>query len=442
MRYGDVGKNPEITRLIGAAAEPLPPIGDDGFGGMFDRLAEARIVLMGEATHGTSEFYRARAAITRRLVEHHGFNIVAVEADWPDAARIDRHIRGRPIPTGDGEPPFQRFPTWMWRNREVEAFVAWLREHNERVNDPDRKVGFYGLDLYSLGGSIRAVLDYLDRVDPEAAAEARRRYGCLTPFQEEPQGYGAAALSFGTPFCEKEVLKVLQELMSRRMEYLRADGEEFLDAEANARLVADAERYYRAMYRSGYESWNLRDTHMVDTLEAVLRARGPDAKAVVWAHNSHCGDATATEMGDMGEVNVGSLCRDRFDDAVRIIGFGTDRGIVAAADDWDEPVQFKRIVPARSDSYEALCRDTGIPSFLLDLEKKDNSEVIDALMERRLERAIGVIYRPETERTSHYFGAELPSQFDHYLWFAETKAVTPLGEEPDHGPSETWPFGV
>lgn len=440
MRYGDGSRDAELVGMISGAAEPLPGIDEEeAFGAAFDRLADARIVLMGEASHGTSEFYRARAAITRRLVERHGYTIVAVEADWPDAAHIDRHVRGRPMLGPEAEPPFQRFPTWMWKNREVERFVAWLQSHNQGINDPDRRVGFYGLDLYSLGTSIRSVLDYLDRVDPAAAMEARRRYGCLTPWQDEPQGYGAAALSLGHPFCEAEVVTILRELMARRMDYMRADGDEFLDAEANARLVTAAERYYRAMYRSGYESWNLRDTHMVDTLESVLKARGAGAKAVVWAHNSHVGDARATDMGDMGEVNVGSLCRERFGEAVRIVGFGTDRGTVAAADNWDEPVRFKRIVPARPDSHEALCRDTGIPSFQLDLRR---GEVAEALAARRLERAIGVIYRPETERASHYFGADLPRQFDHYIWFAETGPVTPLGTEPDHGPAETWPFGL
>ena len=291
------------VEAIRAAAEPLPGFGDAAFGALFDRFADARVVLLGEASHGTSEFYRARDAITRRLVAEHGFNIVAVEADWPDAASIDRHVRHRPAQAGT-EPAFRRFPTWMWRNAEVEAFVEWLRAHNDAL-PPDRRTGFFGLDLYSLNKSIRAVVDYLDRVDPEAAAVARRRYGCLTPWAEEPAAYGRLALTSGFAPCEQAVLETLRELLESHLDYAVHDGTEFLDAAHNARLVRNAEAYYRAMYYGSAESWNLRDTHMFETLDLLLATGGGNARAVVWAHNSHIGDARHTEMGwARGELNI------------------------------------------------------------------------------------------------------------------------------------------
>ena len=285
-----------IPRLIAEAAEPLPDFDDPAFGRLFDRFAGATVVLLGEASHGTSEFYQARAAITLRLIEAHGFSIVAVEADWPDAASLDRYVRDRPAPP-HAEPPFRRFPTWMWRNTDVETFIEWLRDWNSDQPAAQR-AGFYGLDLYNLNASIRAVLDYLDQVDPEAAEIARQRYGCLTPWAKEPQTYGRMALTTGYAQCEAGVVRTLQEMLGRRLAYARHDGDRFMDATQNARLVKDAEAYYRAMYYGAAESWNLRDTHMFDSLCALLEAK-PGAKAVVWAHNSHIGDASKTEMGQV-----------------------------------------------------------------------------------------------------------------------------------------------
>lgn len=432
----------ELARLIGAHAEPLPEIEDPAFAPLFDRAAEARVVLLGEASHGTSEFYRARARITERLIRAHGFNIVAVEADWPDAAAIDRYVRHRP-PAQAPERPFARFPTWMWRNVEVRDFTEWLRTHNAPINDPARRVGFYGLDLYSLHGSIAAVLEYLDRSDPELARRAREHYACFDPWQD-PAAYGHAATG-GHASCEREVLAVLRELLDKRLDFLRRDADAFLDAAQNARLIAAAEGYYRAMYYGAAESWNLRDTHMFETLKAVLDQRGPEAKAVVWAHNSHIGNAAATEMGQAhGEINIGQLCREHFGAAAYAIGFGTDRGSVAAASFWDGPMETKAVRPARADSYEGLCRAAGGARFLLDLRRPRTPDLVAALTPARLERAIGVIYRPETERMSHYFGAVLPQQFDAYVWFAETQAVTPLAAEPESREDlpETYPFGL
>jgi putative phosphoribosyl transferase len=423
------------------ALEPLPAIDESGFAAAFDRFAESRVVLLGEASHGTSEFYRARAAITRRLIEQHGFDIVAVEADWPDAAAIDRHVRLKPHQTMT-PPPFSRFPTWMWRNHEFEAFVHWLRGHNGAL-PADRRAAFYGLDLYNMRASMAAVLEYLDGVDPEAASEARERYACLAPWVAEPSAYGMTALRRGYAPCEGAVLSTLRDIVSKRLEYAARDGEIFFDAAQNARLVADAERYYRAMYFGSHESWNLRDRHMFETLEHVLAARGPKSKAVVWAHNSHIGDARFTDMGaERGELNIGQLCRERFGRDAALIGFGTHAGTVMAADDWDGPGQAMRIKPSRPDSYEALCHQAGVARFLLDLRPGQNEPVRRDLREPRLERYIGVVYRPQTELQSHYARSSLPDQFDGFVWMDETSAVRPLPAEVAAAEDETYPFGL
>jgi protein-L-isoaspartate(D-aspartate) O-methyltransferase len=431
------------AELIRDHAEPLPNLDDPAFGAVFDRFADAKVVLLGEASHGTSEFYRARAAITRRLIEEHGFTIVAVEADWPDAAVIDRYARNRPPREGE-ERAFQRFPTWMWRNTDVQAFVRWLRSRNLAVGEADRMAGFYGLDLYNLGGSIRAVIDYLDDVDPDAAQVARERYGCLQPYARNPQGYGRMALTRGYAQCEQPVVQMLRELLAKRLDYVGADGDEYLDAAANARLVKNAEAYYRVMYHGAAESWNLRDTHMFETLCQLLDAKGPDAKAVVWAHNSHIGNAAHTEMGQQrDELNIGQLCKEKWGHQARLIGFGTHAGTVACASDWDEPMEVKPVRPSLAGSYERLCHEAGVPRFLLDLREGQADALIEPLLEARLERFIGVIYRPETERWSHYAQAVLPNQFDAWVWFDETRAVTPLdGPEQPGGEGEMYPFGL
>ncbi|CAA2159931.1 Protein-L-isoaspartate O-methyltransferase [Methylobacterium brachiatum] len=431
-----------LPEMIADAAEPLSDIDEPAFAALFDRFAERRVVLLGEASHGTSEFYRARAAITRRLIERHGFTIVAVEADWPDAAAVDRYVRHR-RPLADAEQPFQRFPTWMWRNTDVVDLITWMREHNARVTEPGRRAGFYGLDLYNMRGSITAVLAYLDRIDPATAAVARERYGCLTPWQKEPATYGRAVLKSGNRKCEQAVIAQCRELLERQIEYARQDGEGFLDAAQNARLIASAERYYCVMYYGGAESWNLRDTHMFETLEHLLDAHGEQAKAIIWAHNSHIGDARYTEMGVVREeLNIGQLCRERFGGAAAaLIGFGTHTGTVAAATDWDGPIEVMRVRPSHRDSYERLCHEARIPRFLLDFSR--DKALRQRLLEPRPERFIGVIYRPETEFMSHYMDASLPQQFDAWTWFDDTAAVTPLGpERRDRGQPETYPFGL
>jgi protein-L-isoaspartate(D-aspartate) O-methyltransferase len=428
-----------LSRLMAETAEPFGDLHE--LCDLVERFSDRRVVLLGEATHGTAEFYQARARITEMLVDRHGFNIVAVEADWPDAAVYDAYVRSLPRPVLP-KSVFTRFPTWMWRNGQVAEFLDRLKEINATIADPDRKAGFYGLDIYSLGASIEAVLHYLDKVDPEAARVARQRYGCLVPWRAEPARYGRMALSRGYAVCEKPVADALTDLLRKRLDYLHRDGEAFFDAEQNARIVAGAEQYYRAIYYGDAASWNLRDEHMFNTLERLLTQRGPDSKAVVWAHNSHIGNAAFTEMGQVrGEHNIGQLARQRFGDNAALIGFGTDRGTVAAASDWDGDMEIKRVRPAREDSYEGRSRDTGIAAFLLEIGPGQKESVRAELAEPLLERAIGVIYRPETELLSHYFQAELSRQFDAWIWFAETQAVAARPVHA-HGPDETYPFGL
>jgi len=430
----------QLVALLRAHAIALPSIDDPHFADHFERFADARVVLIGEASHGTSEFYRARAAITRRLIERHGFNIVAVEADWPDAAQIDRHVRQRQ-PATWVEDSFKRFPAWMWRNREVADFTRWLRRHNDAL-PTERRVEFRGLDVYSLGASIREVLSYLDQVDPAAASAARRRYGCLSPWHEEPASYGHNVM-LGQPSCEQAVTEQLSALLAQRLEYMGRDDGDFFDAERNARVVMAAEHYYRAMYRGSTESWNLRDRHMFDTLRALLEHRGKGARAVVWAHNSHIGNAAATSMGWGGEFNIGELCRTAFGREAVLIGMTTDRGEVAAADNWDEPMQIKQVLASRPDSWERLFLQAGHPASLTVWRDDNCRELRQALARPRLERAIGVIYRPQTERQSHYFRAILAEQFDALLWLEQTTAVTPIGprEMDETTVPDTYPFG-
>jgi protein-L-isoaspartate(D-aspartate) O-methyltransferase len=433
-----------VSKLIREAAEPLQALDAAAVDALIERIGDARLVLLGESTHGTSEFYRTRARISRALIERCGFDFVAVEADWPDAMRIDHYVAGD-LPRSTVEfTPFSRFPTWMWRNEEVSGFVEWLRAHNLARPEPASRARFYGLDLYSMFTSIAHVLEYLDRVDPDAARVARARYGALTPWQKDPAAYGQAVLVGRYASSEAAVTTMLRELLERRLDYAQKDGERFFDAAQNARVVANAERYYRAMYYGSATSWNLRDTHMFDTLQTLLSVHGPGSRGIVWEHNSHLGDARATDMSLRGQLNVGELCRTKFGEGAYLVGFGTDHGTVAAAADWGAPMQRMRVRPAHAESYERLCHDAGVPAFMLHLREPRREEVRDVLLPPRLERAIGVVYRPDTELASHYFYASLPLQFDELIWFDETRAVEPL--TPVRRPSaelpETYPFGL
>src|SRR3954449_3837941 len=431
-----------VAGMIADTAEPLPGSDDPAFGAMFDRYGEARVVLLGEASHGTSEFYRARAAISQRLIERYGFNIVAVEADWPDAATIDRYVRHRPPREGEMR-AFERFPTWMWRNVEVDRFIRWMRQHNEG-RDYHQRAGFFGLDLYNLSASMRAVIDFLDTQDPELSRLAHHRYGCLEPWADNPAAYGRHSLTEGYARCEVGVLRMLKDLLQKDVDCFAEQCDEWLDAQANARLVKNAEAYYRVMYYGSAESWNLRDTHMFDTLNMILDAKGPGSKAIVWAHNSHIGNAAFTDMGRArDELNIGQLAKEKWDARARLIGMGTHSGTVAAADDWDEPMKVKRVRPSLPESHERMSHDSGIERFMLDLRPgQGEPRLIDELAAPRLERFIGVIYRPETERWSHYSECSLPEQFDAYVWFDRTHAVTPLPARELGGADDTYPFGL
>ena len=438
--------------LIRRAAKPMHGMYSDS-DLIMERVGDASFVLLGEASHGTHEFYRERALITKRLILEKGFRAVCVEADWPDAYRVDRYVHGNSedataVQALNG---FQRFPAWMWRNADVLDFVSWLRSYNESDQAAAHgQVGFYGLDLYSLHASMQAVLDYLDSVDPEAATRARHRYACFENFGDDPQMYGYATGLGLSASCETEVIAQLVELHRHTADYLLRDGkratEALFSAEQNARLVRDAEEYYRTMFRGHVSSWNVRDTHMAETFDALVRHLSSyerEAKLIVWAHNSHIGDARSTQMHSAGELNLGQLIRERFAGACRLIGFTTFTGTVTAASEWDGPAERKRVNPARSDSYEGLFHAAELPAFSLSLQA--GSDVFRCLQGPRLERAIGVIYKPETELASHYFMARLAEQFDAVLHFDQTRAVEPLermAELHDTEPAETYPTGI
>jgi erythromycin esterase-like protein len=418
---------------------------------LLDLCTNARVILLGEASHGTHEFYRERSRITRRLINEQGFDAVAVEADWPDAYRVNRWVQGAGEDRSalDSLGSFERFPGWMWRNRDVLEFITWLHDYNrEHV----RNVGFYGLDLYSLFTSMQEVVRFLEQVDPAAAARARYRYSCFDAFAEDSQAYGYAAEFDLSRSCEDQAVQQLVELQRRAPEQgRREDGglpeDDLFEAEQNARLVKNAEEYYRTMFRGRVSSWNLRDQHMAETLEALLahldQRTGHGSRVVVWEHNSHIGDARATSMGEMGEWNVGQLVRERRGEHAVLIGFSTYTGTVTAASDWDAPAQLKRVRPALPGSFETLFHGLEMDNFLLPM--RGDPELQDALDDIRLERAIGVIYRPESERVSHYFEARLPQQFDAVLHFDVTQAVEPLDRAAgwDQGePPETFPTGL
>jgi erythromycin esterase-like protein len=423
--------------------------GLDGVDPVLEALGEARVVLIGEASHGTHEFYRIRADITEALIEQRGFNIVAAEADWPDAYRANRWVKHR---SDDLDAPsalagFTRFPQWMWRNDVVVEFLSWLRRRNQALGEREQ-TGFYGLDLYSLHASMDAVVKYLGQVDPDAARRAKARYACFDQFTQDAQAYGYAATLGLSRSCEDDVVAQLLDLRRQAAEYAARDGlvaaDDFFFAEQNARLVRNAEAYYRSMFAERAASWNLRDTHMMETLAALVdwvERQNGTAKAVVWAHNSHLGDARAPQMSTWGELNLGQLARDAFGPEARLVGFTTHTGTVTAARDWDEPAEQRRVRPSLIDSYERLFHDIGLQRFLL---RTDDHAVRDALSTSRLERAIGVIYSPETERASHYFRAQLARQFDAIIHVDETHALHPLerwARVEDEVP-ETYPTGV
>ncbi len=441
-----------LTQALRAIAHPLKGSLED-YDALLERVGDARFVLLGEASHGTHEFYKKRAEITQRLITEKGFNAVAVEADWPDAYQVNRYVHQNDplITANEALAGFKRFPAWMWRNTDVLDFITWLGEYNRSLPITNPKVGFYGLDLYSLYTSIEEVLIYLEKVDKQAAERARYRYSCFDHFWQDAQGYGYAAHYSPALSCEKEAIKQLKELRLRSFDVLQREGlveqDELFYAEQNARVVSNAEHYYRSLFTHDTISWNVRDRHMMETLVelvAHLERTGNAAKIVVWAHNSHLGNAQATEMAHRGELNLGQLVRQHYGSQAVLVGFTTYTGTVSAASDWGDIVERKHVRPALKGSYEEVFHDTKIPNFLILL--RDNEKItVELLNKERLERAIGVIYRPETERLSHYFYARLPDQFDAVFHIDTTHAVKPLertsiwerGEVP-----ETFPSGV
>jgi erythromycin esterase-like protein len=440
-----------LSEVLRDVVLPLEAPGD-AIAPILDLVGNARIVLIGEASHGTHDFYDFRAEITKQLIEERGFNCVCCEADWPDAWRVNRFVRGFNDDASASEAlaGFQRFPQWMWRNTVVLDFVNWLRERNQGVSDQPR-AGFYGIDLYSLNASIQAVLKYLDQTDHAAAARARYRYACFEDFGENPQSYGYAASFDLDRSCEDQVVQQLLEMQKHAADYAKRDGrvaeDEYFYAEQNARLVQNAEKYYRTMFQGHVSSWNLRDLHMADTIDGLIRYmdrfQPPQTRVVVWAHNSHLGDASATEMGRSGEWNVGQLIRERWKEQVCNIGFSTYAGTVTAATEWDGAAETKRVRPGMPGSYEELFHEVGIERFLLRM--KDAGELHERLRSPLLQRAIGVIYRPQTERVSHYFRAHLADQFDAIIHLDETSALVPLDRRPSgrvREVEETYPTGL
>jgi erythromycin esterase-like protein len=421
---------------------------------LMDLVGHARFVLLGVASHGTQEFYRERAAISKRLVQEKGFTVIAAEADWPGAYRVNRYVRGE---TGDADAVeafggLRRFPGWMWRNSDVVEFINWLRVHNDQFDDADRKAGFYGIDLYSLRASRQAVLGYLDRIDPKSADRIRAQYACFDDFADHARGYSALG-SIGRPCRDAAVAGMVELQQSRPVKQARASGpeaeEDYFNALQNARVVRNAEGVYASMYRSQDAAWNLREQHMAATLDDLAEhhgRRGGRAKVVVWAHSSHLGDARATDKRQERLVNVGQLARQEHGGAVVLVGFTTTRGSITAASDWDGPPEDKEIRPASSDSYEALFHDTQAARFMVAL--RAHAKVPEVLRQLKPERSIGAVYhseRPEIERAAHYFGARLADQFDALLYFDETRAIEPLertrGEASEKVPL-TYPFEV
>ncbi|MCW7539240.1 erythromycin esterase family protein [Aquabacterium sp. A7-Y] len=427
--------------------------GNAGLERLVEQIGDASVVLLGEASHGTHEFYRLRAQITRRLIAVKGFDAVAVEADWPDALRVSRYLQGA---SDDGNVEaalrgFERFPRWMWRNAEVVEFLRWLRSHNDTLDDPSERIGFWGLDLYSLRGSMDAVVRYLERADPDGARRARERYACFDHLADDPQRYGYAATFGMRDDCEREVLQQLRELCRGSPQGLRHDGmaeaDELFYAQQNARVVRNAEAYYRTMFQGRSDSWNLRDTHMAETLEALQAhlqsRRGRPPRIVVWAHNSHLGDARATDWAEQGQLNLGQLVRERLPQNSFLLGFTTHTGTVAAASDWDAPVERKQVLESRPGSIERVMHDSGAERFALPL--RGDAALVEALDQPLLQRAIGVIYRPDTELMSHYFRARVSAQFDALIHVDDSRSVRPLDRSGrwQHSPeTETYPSGM
>lgn len=411
---------------------------------LLERVGDARYVLLGEASHGTAEFYTWRAALSQRLIEEKDFRFIAVEGDWPDCYRVSRYIKGYPE-SGESAREvlhaFERWPTWMWANEEVVALVNWLREYND-AQPAERRVGFYGLDVYSLWDSLYQVMGYLRKHDPTALEAVRRAVQCFEPYGEDVQEYARAARWIEAS-CEDEVVALLAELRQRARANPPHDPEARFDAEQNALVLKNAEHYYRTMVQGGLASWNIRDRHMTETLERLMRHHGHGAKAIVWEHNTHIGDARYTDMAATGMVNVGQLIRERHaEEGVMLVGLGAYRGRVIAGSEWDAPMERMKVPSARPGSWEDVLHRAGAADRLLFLDEARNNELCRA---ERGHRAIGVVYHPGLERFGNYVPTVLPERYDAFLFFNETEALHPLHEveaRDDAEVAETYPFGV
>jgi erythromycin esterase len=427
-----------------AIAEVARPWGEpQDMDALLDRIGEAKYVLLGEASHGTHEYYLWRSRLSQRLITEKNFTFIAVEGDWPDCYSVNRYIKQYPDAGRSATEvlrDFKRWPTWMWANQEIVQLAEWLREYNENRGVEDR-VGFYGLDVYSLWDSIRAVVEYLDEVDPEAAQQARQAYQCFEPYGEDTNAY-AYRTAFVPESCEAEVIKVLRLLREKAPTYGK-DFEASFDAEQNARTVVNAEQYYRTMIGGDAASWNIRDNHMVETLTYLMQRYGESAKAIVWAHNTHVGDARYTNMRSAGMVNVGQLAREaQGEDNVVLVGFGSYAGTVIAGQYWDAPMEVMEVPSARRDSWENLMHTTLPPSadkLILSRETVDH----DGFWDVRGHRAIGVVYNPERDM-GNYVPTLLPSRYDAFIYLDRTKALRPLhlDQQPDEDYPETFPWGV
>jgi erythromycin esterase len=421
----------------------LPLHTSDDLAPLLERIGNARYVLLGEASHGTSEYYAWRHRISQRLIREKGFSFIAVEGDWPDCYRVNRYIRGFADSGRNAREvlhQFNRWPTWMWANLEVIELAEWLRAHNEKL-PAERKVGFYGLDVYSLWDSMHAVLEYLERSDGKAAESARKAFECFEPYSEDVQEYARATM-WVPESCEDEVITLLRDLRKTIPKY-DADGREaYFDAEQNALVAKNAELYYRTMVRGGASSWNIRDGHMFETLERLMRHHGPDAKAIVWEHNTHIGDARATDMRALGEVNLGQFVREEHgDEAVVLVGFSSHRGTVIAGDSWDAPMEVMRVPPGRAGSWEDVLHQAGDDDKMLLFDRISR---LSPIYEERGHRAIGVVYHPEYEHYGNYVPTVLPQRYDALLYFDESHALHPLHIKPteEHEVPETYPTGV
>lgn len=419
--------------LLKAIRDSINPLSNNqrDFYPLLDRIGDAHFVLLGEATHGTSEFYSARAQITSLLIKEKGFNVIAAEADFPEVQPVNQFLKDtdKRIPAIRAFDGFKRFPTWMWKNKEMLSFFEQLQLINLN-KPPEQKIAFYGLDLYSMYSSIEAVISYLDKVDPPAAQQARKRYACFYKYGNDDDSYGQA-MSYVKENCQQQVINQLVELQKKKTEYLSknnlGESEDLFYAEQNALVAKDAEQYYREMFNKRVKTWNLRDLHMADMVDAISQHVSKitgKAKTVVWAHNSHVGNALATEFSESGELSLGQMVLFRHWADSYLVGFTTYKGTVAATSEWGAEVEKKTLNPALEDSYEELFHNTDIKSFVLDLN--DLSTNLEALKQNHLQRSVGVVYTPESERSSHYFNARLADQFHAVIHFDSTNAIEPI----------------